>query len=91
MYPRDSKSSQRCCTWVSVSLREARAEDVALTDTEMTVDAGKTCRAHQLWIQGTTGVCLRLGCTALLHTHKTVLWLDVSVDAFCSRVLHSVC
>jgi len=61
----------------------------------MTVDAGKTCRAHQLWIQGTTGVCLRLGCTALrgeaqvghidlipmlLHTHQTVLWLDVSMD-----------
>jgi len=50
---------------LSVSLRETRSEDAALTDTQMTVDTGKTCHAHQLWIQGSTGVCLRLGRTVL--------------------------
>ena len=58
MYPRDSKSSQRCYTWVTVSLREARAKHVALIHIQVTVDAGKTSSAHEFWIQGTISVCL---------------------------------
>ena len=61
----------------------------------MSVDAGETCCANQLWTHGTTGIAIHLGGTAFrcetqvghiylvplpLHTHQAILRLDVSMD-----------
>ena len=61
----------------------------------MTVDAGETCRANQMWFPGTTGIGLHLGITAfrskaqirhiylismLPYTHQEVHRLDISMD-----------
>ena len=61
----------------------------------MTVDAGKSCRANQIWVPGARGMSVHLGSIGfrgeaqICHinliptppdTHQEVLWLDVSMN-----------
>ncbi len=70
-------------------------KDVGLTHTQMTVDAGKSCRANQVWVPGASGMSVHLGnigfcgeaqichinlIPMLPHTHQEILRLDVSMD-----------
>lgn len=69
-----SRLQVRCCTSEIVSLRVARAKNVALIKTQITVDAGKT--RH-----GEAQVSYIHMIPKLSHTlDQAVLWLDISVN-----------
>jgi hypothetical protein len=61
----------------------------------MTVDAGKSCRANQVWVPSASGMSVHLGSIGFRGeaqicyinliptppgTHQEVLWLDVSMN-----------
>ena len=71
------------------------AQDVALTNAQMSIDTGKIRCANQFWTQGTTSINIRWWVSAFCcktqvgnidqislpsHAHQAIFRFDVSVD-----------